>query len=148
MLARRAWRYLRNARIRVPVVDAEGLIGLKLQALANQPDRAQDAQDIDALVAARAKPLKIRILRDYYRLFERLPELDELLARGARGRPRRPRSRRKPIARSHARTPRERRAPAPTSEVDQALEVPRRWTKLFGAKRRPHPIARANDFRL
>src|SRR5262245_39617943 len=103
MLARRAWRYLRNARIRVPVVDAEGLIGLKLQALANQPDRLQDANDIEALVAARTKPLSTRILRDYYRLFERLPELDALLVRRVRRRPRKAGSRRRSLVAANVR---------------------------------------------
>ena len=146
ILARRAWRYLRNAKIRVPVVDAEGLIGLKLQALANQPDRVQHANDIEALVAAQTKPLKLRLLRDYYRLFERLPELDELLSRRPRRRPPRAKSRRTPVVGSGARA--RETSPPRARDVDEAPDVPRQWTKLFGVKKRPHPIATASDFRL
>ncbi len=81
MLGRAKTRLLRGGRGRVPVVDAEGLIGLKLQALANDPRRRQDAADIDALFATRGKSLDVGRLRDYYRLFDREHELDELLER-------------------------------------------------------------------
>ena len=72
---------LRGARLRVPVVDAEALIGLKLQALVNAPARrAQDQADIAALVAAKLDSLNTDLVRDYYRLFDREPDLDRLLA--------------------------------------------------------------------
>ena len=80
MLRRAKWRLLRAARLRVPVVDAEALIGLKLQALANQPRRTQDEADIQALFAAGAESLNVKILRDYYRIFDRERDLDRLLA--------------------------------------------------------------------
>src|SRR5207244_10698029 len=52
MLQRARTRPLRGAR-RVPVVDAEALIGLKLQALVNAPSRrAQEEADIRALLEA------------------------------------------------------------------------------------------------
>lgn len=71
---------LHGARIRVPVVDAEALIGLKLQALVNAPARrAQDSADIRALVAAKGATLNLELLRDYYALFGRERELDGLL---------------------------------------------------------------------
>ena len=80
MLERTRSRLLRAARLRVPVVDAEALIGLKLQALANQPRRTQDAADIQALFAARWKSLNVDIFRDHYRIFDREHDLDRLLA--------------------------------------------------------------------
>jgi hypothetical protein len=80
MLARATSRSLRGARLRVPVVDAEALIGLKLQALANDPRRRQDEADIQALFDSRVASFDVRLLRDYYRLFDREHELDELLA--------------------------------------------------------------------
>jgi hypothetical protein len=84
MLARSKRELLRGARLRVPVVDAEGLIGLKLQALVNAPSRrAHEEADIQALFAARRGSLNADILRDYYRLFDRERDLDRLLA-GAR----------------------------------------------------------------
>ena len=81
MLARAKRGFLRGARRHVPVVDAEGIIGLKLQALVNAPSRrAHEEADIHALFAVRGRSLDAEILRDYYRLFDREPELDRLLA--------------------------------------------------------------------
>jgi hypothetical protein len=80
MLARARRRPLHGARLRVPVADAEALIGLKLQALANEPSRVQDEADIRALIAAQPRRLNEALLRDYYRLFEREPDLERLLA--------------------------------------------------------------------
>ena len=80
MLQRARSRPLRGAR-RVRVVDAEALIGLKLQALVNAPSRrAQDQADIRALLEAQGDSLNHAILRDYYRLFGRESQLDRLLA--------------------------------------------------------------------
>ena len=81
MLGRARRRLLRGARVRVPVVDAEALIGLKLQALVNAPARrAREEADIEALFAAQRGSLNAEILRDYYRLFDREHDLDRLLA--------------------------------------------------------------------
>jgi hypothetical protein len=66
-------------------VDAEALIGLKLQALVNAPGRrGQDQADIEALVAANASSLNAELLRDYYRLFDREDELHRLLTQATR----------------------------------------------------------------
>jgi hypothetical protein len=63
------------------VVDAEALIGLKLQALVNAPARRmQDEADIRALLAARGDSLDETMLRDYFALFGRERQLDRLLA--------------------------------------------------------------------
>jgi hypothetical protein len=61
------------------VVSAEGLIGFKLQALANDPRRTQDLEDIRALLRANHRTLDPAELRDYFRLFDRESLLDELL---------------------------------------------------------------------
>src|SRR5437870_3394782 len=61
------------------VVSAEGLVGFKLQALVNDPQRTQDLEDIRALLRARRATLNVAELRDYFRLFEREALLDELL---------------------------------------------------------------------
>lgn len=79
MLERARRARMPNARLSVPVVDAEALIGLKLQALANAPSRRQDEADIRALFAARGDRLDETILRDYYRVFGRERDLDRLL---------------------------------------------------------------------
>lgn len=80
MLERASEHELREAGLRVPVVDAEALIGLKLQALVNAPARRrQDEADIRALLAAGPDRLRLDLVRDYYRLFDREAELDHLL---------------------------------------------------------------------
>jgi len=80
MLRRARPRVLRGAGRRVPVVDAEAIIGLKLQALVNAPARrAREEADIEALVTAKGKSLDLAIVRDYYRLFGREEDLDRLL---------------------------------------------------------------------
>jgi hypothetical protein len=81
MLARAKGRPVRGTRLRVPVVDAEALIGLKLQALVNDASRGpQDEADIRALVTANGAALDLETVRDYYRLFDRERDLDALLA--------------------------------------------------------------------
>jgi hypothetical protein len=80
-----ALRLLAEARERATtfgalhVVSAEGLIGFKLQALANDPRRTQDLEDIRALLRANHRTLDPAELRDYFRLFDRESLLDELL---------------------------------------------------------------------
>lgn len=61
------------------VVGAEGLIGFKLQALANDPRRTQDLEDIRALLRANFDSLDMAEVREYFRLFDREKLLDELL---------------------------------------------------------------------
>lgn len=61
------------------VVSAEGLIGFKLQGLANDPRRTQDLEDIRALLRANHAALDMEEVRGYFRLFDREPMLDELL---------------------------------------------------------------------
>jgi hypothetical protein len=81
MLRRARPMLLRGARLRVPVVDAEALIGLKLQALVNAPARrAQDQADIDALFAIKRDSMNTDLLHEYYSLFGMESELDRLLA--------------------------------------------------------------------
>ena len=64
---------------RLRVVSAEGLIGFKLQALVNAPQRGRDRQDIlDLLRAGRGK-LDMQEVRKYFDLFDRGTLLDELL---------------------------------------------------------------------
>jgi predicted nucleotidyltransferase len=61
------------------VVSAEGLIGFKLQALVNDPQRTQDLEDIRALLRANRATLDMDQIRGYFRLFERESLLDDLL---------------------------------------------------------------------
>lgn len=67
----------------IRVVDAADLIGLKVQSSSNDPRRmGQDMADVERLLAG-AK-VDLERVRLYFRLFEREPELDALLARVGR----------------------------------------------------------------
>lgn len=61
------------------VVAAERLIGFKLQAVVNDPDRVRDLEDIRALLRANRDTLDMSEVREYFRLFDRESLLDELL---------------------------------------------------------------------
>jgi hypothetical protein len=64
----------------VRVVDAEDLIGLKVQGLSNDPSRRHiDLADIQRLLRL-APALDLARVREYFRLFDREKELDALLA--------------------------------------------------------------------
>lgn len=60
-------------------ISAEGLIGLKLQALVNDPGRTQDLEDIRQLLRRNRDTLDLDEVRAYFGLFERESQLDELL---------------------------------------------------------------------
>jgi len=62
------------------VIGAEGLIGFKLQALANNPSRTRDIEDIRALLRAQHGKLNMAEVREYFALFDCVEWLDELLA--------------------------------------------------------------------
>lgn len=63
----------------IRVVSAEGLIGFKLQGWVNNPRRTQDLEDIRALLRANRSTLLMQEIREYFRLFDREPLLDEIL---------------------------------------------------------------------
>jgi hypothetical protein len=68
----------------VRVVEAEDLIGLKVQSSSNDPSRRhRDLADVERLL--RTAELDLGRVREYFRLFDREKELDALLA-GAPGR--------------------------------------------------------------
>ena len=68
----------------VKVVDPEDLIGLKVQASSNNPQRLTwDLSDIERVLDAHPA-IDLERVREYFRLFGREPELDALLARRRR----------------------------------------------------------------
>jgi hypothetical protein len=69
----------------MPVVSVEGLIGFKVQAWVNDRRRGQDIEDIRKLLSVNADALDMTEVREYFRLFEREPLLDRLLADIAAG---------------------------------------------------------------
>lgn len=66
---------------RVRVVDASDLVGLKVQAYANDPRRRHaDLADIERLI--RTGNVDLARAREYFQLFDREKDLDDLLAEG------------------------------------------------------------------
>jgi len=65
---------------RIRVINAEGLIGFKLQALHNDPSRHRDLDDIRQLLRANRGQLDLTEVRRYSQQFEREALLDALLA--------------------------------------------------------------------
>lgn len=66
-----------------PVVEVEDLIGLKVQAMANDPERErQELVDVRAVLEAAAlsgRRLDLDRVREYFSLFQRAQQLDELM---------------------------------------------------------------------
>ena len=80
MLARARDVATATGDLSVPVVDVEGIIGLKVQAIANNPQRRRrDEDDIVALLERHLPDLDLALLREYFALFEMLDEFAALL---------------------------------------------------------------------
>lgn len=65
---------------RLRIISAEGLIGFKLQALCNDPERGRDLEDIRQLLRMNHAHLDMAEVREYFALFKREELLGELLA--------------------------------------------------------------------
>lgn len=71
-----------NSKFKVKVLIPEDIIGLKIQASSNDPHRyTRDVADIEKLCRLHKDQLDIKLLREYFSLFGREKELDELLMR-------------------------------------------------------------------
>jgi hypothetical protein len=63
-------------------VDPEGIIGLKVQAIANDPERkSQDLADIEWLLRTHFSKMNIPLIREYFALFSMTTDLEDLLQR-------------------------------------------------------------------
>ena len=66
----------------VPVLIAEDIIGLKIQSIVNNPERyALDMADIEYLIRKNPGKLDLNAVKEYFELFNRGNELDDLLKR-------------------------------------------------------------------
>ena len=66
----------------VKVISAEDLIGLKIQASSNDPNRcAKDQSDIEELMRQPNMDLDWKRIEEYYRLFNRASEFQNLRKR-------------------------------------------------------------------
>ena len=81
MLARaKKHRVMEN--FEVPVLIPEDMIGLKVQSMVNNPKRhALDMADIEYLLRENLDKLNLEIIKEYFHLFDRGYELDDLLKR-------------------------------------------------------------------
>jgi hypothetical protein len=68
----------------IPVLQAEDLIGLKVQASWSNPSRLQDLIDIERLLGANRSTLDLDRVRGYFKLFDREKDLDRALELVAR----------------------------------------------------------------
>ncbi len=79
MLARaKPYEIIKNYKVAVAV--PEDIIGLKVQALHNDPERkSQDLADIEWLIRNHYKKLDMNLLREYFTLFNYTGQLDQIL---------------------------------------------------------------------
>lgn len=71
------------AGMSIPVLQAEDLIGLKVQAYHNDPRRLQDQVDIQRLLAANWGKLDLERVRSYFKLFDHEKDFDRALGLAA-----------------------------------------------------------------
>jgi predicted nucleotidyltransferase len=66
----------------IKIVIPEDLIGLKVQASSNNPQRMhRDMNDVEDLMKKHGHEMDWSLIREYFQLFERIPEFDELKKR-------------------------------------------------------------------
>ncbi|OGX06407.1 MAG: hypothetical protein A2Z88_07045 [Omnitrophica WOR_2 bacterium GWA2_47_8] len=71
-----------NDKFTVKVLVPEDIIGLKVQASSNDTNRhTQDLADIEKLLTLHKDQLNIKLLKEYFALFGREKELEEILKR-------------------------------------------------------------------
>jgi predicted nucleotidyltransferase len=80
MLKRAVDKEIFGGRFKIKVLKAEDLIGLKVQASSNDPKRwPQDMADIEALLRLQGDSIDESVLKEYFGLFGRADELENLL---------------------------------------------------------------------
>ena len=79
MLERAVEKELFSGELGIKVLRPEDLIGLKIQALCNDPERKErDLPDIKELMAVQRGHLDLTLVREYFRLFGMEKTLDEM----------------------------------------------------------------------
>ncbi len=80
MLGRAEEKEILKGKFKIKVIKPEDLIGLKVQSSSNDPKRYhQDMADIEAVIRANYKNLDLNLLKEYFALFNREKELEEIL---------------------------------------------------------------------
>ena len=82
MLERAVVKEVLDGKSKVKFIRAEDQIGLKVQSSKNDPERYhQDMADIERLIEYNYKLLDMSIIREYFKIFNREEELDEIIQR-------------------------------------------------------------------
>ena len=82
MLERAKDSAILDSKFKIKVLVPEDLIGLKVQSSSNDLSRYhQDMADIESLMRANYKNLNINSIKEYFELFRREAELEEILER-------------------------------------------------------------------
>ncbi len=82
MLVRAVEKDILKGKFKTKVVIPEDIIGLKLQSSSNDPRRkAKDMDDIEHLIEINFKNIDLTIIREYFALFNRTGELEDILKR-------------------------------------------------------------------
>ncbi|MCX6353963.1 MAG: hypothetical protein NTZ78_03525 [Candidatus Aureabacteria bacterium] len=72
----------RREKIEFALIGSEDLIGLKVQAFCNDPARYhQEMSDIEALLIQNRSMSDMRSVREYFKLFNREKDLDDIIRR-------------------------------------------------------------------
>lgn len=80
MLKRAEEKPVLSGKFKVKVVRPEDLIGLKVQACANDPSRVrQDMADIESIIRMNKSHLNMDLVREYFGLFAKESELEAML---------------------------------------------------------------------
>ncbi len=82
MLSRAVPQMVFDGKFEIKVISLEDQIGLKVQSSANNPKRyLQDVADIEQVIRLHRNKLDLNLLREYFSLFNRESELEQLLER-------------------------------------------------------------------
>ncbi|MDP2911437.1 MAG: nucleotidyltransferase family protein [Candidatus Omnitrophota bacterium] len=82
MLKRAEEKDILKGEFKIKVIKIEDQIGLKVQSSSNDPLRmSRDMADIEQIIKYNYQKIDIELLREYFRLFDREPELDEIIKR-------------------------------------------------------------------
>ena len=80
MMERAQSKRILNGQYYVKVVTCEDMIGLKVQSSSNDESRYhQDMADVEALINANRENLNIELVKEYFDLFDRGKEFQEIL---------------------------------------------------------------------
>jgi len=80
MLKRAEEKEVLEGKFKIKIIKIEDQVGLKVQSSSNDPSRLrQDMADIELLIKNHYNNLDMKLLREYFQLFNREKELDKII---------------------------------------------------------------------